>query len=360
MRQEIIKLTKKLIEFRTTEDCPEEKDRCFKFTQNYFKGSSAVIKRVGNQFCKAIVISNSKIKRVDLMLNGHIDAVEGKDDQFRPILKDGRIYGRGAIDMKGAVAVMMYFMKQVVSRKLNKSIALMIVGDEEIPFTNSTQYMLKEIGFRPKFTIVGEETGFDIVVRQKGSLNLILEYSGLLAHSAFPREGINAVEKLILGFNELAGLKVFNQGGDFSSSINLSALNGGAAINSVPDSAMMKVNIRFVNRSELGIILKKIKTMELRDRRLRALIYERGGVMKCGNCKKQLLDLRQSVIKVVTKRPRLIKTSTSSDARFFTEQKQPVVVFGPKGKNYHKANEYVEILSLEQYFRILENLSLNY
>lgn len=358
-QNKIIELTKKLILFKSMEEYPQEKDRCFDFIVDYFKDSIFSVKRIKNKFCNAVIISNTKSKIPDLMLNGHIDVVNGNDDQFKSVVVDGKIYGRGAIDMKASVAVMMMLMKRITSKEIKIKTSLMLVGDEEIPQGRSTEYLIKKYNYRPKFTIIGEETNFGLVVRQKGSLNLELEYKGKSGHSAFPSKGVNAIDNLINAYNELKKLAVFQKRKNFFSTINLSEISGGQCINQIPDKSVMKINIRYIDNSDLNQILKKIKFLISRDRRLKIRTYPGNSVMKSINCEKELMCLKSSIYAITKRKGKEKFSSTGSDAKYFYQSNLSVVVFGPQGKNYHRENEYVDIQSLINYYDILDNYLIN-
>jgi len=236
---------------------------------------------------------------------------------------------------------MMVLMKQISEEKSEKKIALMIVGDEEIPSPKSTDYLMTKLRLRPKFTIVGEETGFDIVVQQKGSLNLKIKALGKSAHSAFPEKGVNAIEKCIVWYQRLS--KICKPA--------LTYLHGGQAINSIPDFCEMGINIRFSGKRDLQKILNFASKHQKVDFSIEA--YYSNAIMQTNGGEQDINKLSNITKNICKQRVKQKKTATGSDAKYFSARGLPVIVFGPKGAGYHENNEYVKIDSLINYYKIL-------
>ncbi len=360
VEKKIIKISKRLISFRSSELYPSEKRACFDYIEKYFKNQkgNVLIKKIINKKCLAIMISNAVDNYPDILLNGHIDVVEGKDRQFKPIILGNNLYGRGSIDMKGSIAVMMLLMKEIVEQTPNIKVALMIVGDEEIQTSRSTEYLINRFKLKPKFTIVGEETGFNIVTEQKGSLNIKIEATGTETHSAYPEKGENAIDKCFEVYQEIKSLSCFKKQIGYRNTIALTYLVGGQAINSIPDSCRAGINIRFVKMEDLKNITDLIKNLKNKEG-LNIKKYCSGAIMKSISCKKYILELKKITKETCEITPKIKKTATGSDARYFSSRKLPVIMFGPQGAGYHEKNEYVEIKSLTNYYKILNKFIKN-
>lgn len=357
IKNEVVKLTKKLITFRTTELYPQEKEACLEYIKTYFQRIGGIyIKKIINKDCNALLISNTKTSIPDLLLNGHIDVVEGDNTLFKAKEVGNKIYGRGAIDMKGSVAVMMVLMKKIVPEIKNKKIMIMIVADEEIPIGKSTDYLLNKFKLTPKFTIVGEETGFNIVTEQKGNLNLRIITIGKAAHSAFPKRGVNAIEKSLTFYKKIRGLNLFQIRGDYSNTIALTYLRGGQTINSIPDRCEMGINIRYIGRGDLKKILNFISEYQRKIADFSINIKYNDVMIRVFGISKDINRLKKIIKETLGINARIMKTATSSDAKFYSVRSLPVIVFGPRGANYHENKEYVEINSLVDYFKILDKL----
>jgi succinyl-diaminopimelate desuccinylase len=360
IEKEIINISKRLISFRSSELRPLEIVACLDYIEKYFisLNENVFIKKVVNKECLAIVISNTESNRPDILLNGHIDVVEGEAEQFKPTISNNKLYGRGAIDMKSSVAVMMLSMKEIIEQKINIKATLMIVGDEEVQTSRSTKYLIRKLRLKPQFTIVGEETSFDIVTEQKGSLNLEIEAKGIKTHSAYPERGINAIDKCFEAYQTIKSLSCFKRQIGYRNTIALTYISGGQTINSVPDSCRMGINIRFITAEDLKKIKKLIQNLKIQNF-LKINTYCSGSIMKSSDCRKYIMELKKITKEICWIVPETKKTATGSDARYFSSKKLPVIMFGPRGAGYHEKKEYVEIDSLTNYYKILNKFIKN-
>ena len=130
-------------------------------------------------------------KKFKIILNAHLDVVSGREEQYKPYEKDGKLFGRGAIDMKGAAAVEILVFKEVAKR-VSYPLALQLVTDEEIGGFCGTKYQIEK-GVRADFVIAGEPTDFGVNNKAKGIIWLKIKTKGKSAHGAYPWRGKNAL-----------------------------------------------------------------------------------------------------------------------------------------------------------------------
>ena len=126
-----------------------------------------------------------------IILNAHLDVVSGREEQYKPYEKDGKLFGRGAVDMKGAAAVEILVFKEV-AKKVSYPLALQLVTDEEIGGFCGTKYQIEK-GVRADFVIAGEPTDFGVNNKAKGIIWLKIKTKGKAAHGAYPWRGKNAL-----------------------------------------------------------------------------------------------------------------------------------------------------------------------
>ncbi len=347
MKKEITKIVSDLIRFKTTFDKPTEIDACIKYIVKYFEGTDLVIKKYRSNGVPSLLIANTnEYKDVDLLLNGHIDVVAGQEKQFIPTIKGNKLYGRGAIDMKGSVAVMMYFMKYFAT-KSDKKVAAMFVSDEEIDGKDGSKYILAKEKLKPKFAIITEESNFDIVTKQKGGYVLSVKVSGKKAHGAEINKGQNAVN---IGIALYTNLKQLVES-DKDTTLNIFNFKSGLkGIDKpvgqfVPDMCSFELDIRYFNR-KIEKMVKKWMTRLNKRKNVSVSIKSYKEIMESTGYKKALRKLRPLIKKYAGKYSKITKTPYASDARFFSVRGLPVVEFGPRGKYYHQDNEYADIESL--------------
>ncbi|MBW2999388.1 M20/M25/M40 family metallo-hydrolase [Candidatus Woesearchaeota archaeon] len=349
IKEEIITLTKKLILFRTTEDRGEELFRCIQFIKNYFNGTNVIIKEFCYKNKPSLFVSFNKRKKQDLILNGHIDVVEGFYSQFVAETEGSKLYGRGSADMKTAVATMIVLMKNLARISKPPKVGLMIVSDEEIGGSNGTKQLLKR-GYRSDFGITGETSKFNIETKHKGSLQVKIISYGSSSHSSRPWRGSNAIEKLIRQYQRLLNeIPTATSKQKWLASINPTNIIATGPYNVTPSKAEMVLDIRtteeYTNRKILNILKKlNIKYKKILD----------GNMMFTKNNNAYVRSLKKITEQILNKKVKYIKSCGGSDTRFFTLKEMPAVNFGPIGKNHHKHNEYVKLDSIEPYYRILE------
>ncbi|OJU85687.1 MAG: peptidase M20, partial [Solirubrobacterales bacterium 70-9] len=198
-----------------------------------------------------------------IVLEGHIDVVPAHPEQFEPRLEGDRLYGRGAYDMKGAIAAMM-----VVTAALRDQdrvrVRLGIVGDEESEEGEDRGCdSLVDNGFTGDFAITGEPTDLHIGVEAKGVLALRLEVGGTAAHGATPWLGDNAVLNAIDVFRSIESLPFARQSSELFDrpSINLGRIWGGDALNKVPDRCVIDVDIRYLPGQDPDALLAAVRAL---------------------------------------------------------------------------------------------------
>ncbi len=354
MTKNITKLAKQLIRFPTTEDNQKAKKQCFNFIINYLKNSRLKIKKIITPIGSALYITNTTTKPI-ICLVGHIDVVPGNYADYIPKIIGNKLFGRGAIDMKGSVAVLIEVIKNAPAG--TAPLSLLLVDDEEKSTGTAARVAIQQLNLRPHFTIVAEQTDFNLVTQQKGTVNVTLTYRGRAAHSAEPQNGVNALDKLIAKITQLQNLPLWKTKKKFRPTISLTTLAGGEAKNSIPATATATLNIRYTNGEDKRQLLNGIKKIKEPRLKIGCVVKPLMTVPK-NNCNLQRLKKLLDVFTCQT--TAFEKSATGSDAKYFSEAGLPVVVFGPIGRNYHAKNEWADLKSLESYYSILNQFINSY
>ena len=322
------------------------------------------------------VKNSKKLNNKLLCFAGHTDVVpEGdyKKWKFNPFLgkvSGGKLHGRGASDMKGAIAAWVMACNNILKKKkLNIALALLITGDEEGIATNGTvkvvQY-LKQKKIKINHCIVGEPTnpnyiGEMIKVGRRGSLSFSIETIGKYGHVAYPHLAKNPVTCLIHICNKLNNLKLNLKAKNFpQTNLEVTSVDtGNPTSNVIPNSCKALVNIRYNTRYNEKLLLKKIKASFSGvpcNVKLKIISSNKPFYTKSD---KFLSLLEKSIYKVTKKKPTLSTTGGTSDARFIKDI-CPVYEFGSVGKTMHQINENIDIKDLENLQQIYEDLILSY
>jgi len=282
-----------------------------------------------------------------LVLHGHLDVVPGHEEQFRPVVKGDRLYGRGAYDMKGALAVMLLVFHDLRDEDA-VCLRLGIVSDEESEEDqNRGSDALVEAGFIGDFAITGEPTDLQIGVQAKGVLAMRIEVTGKAAHGATPWVGDNAVVKAVDVFRSIESLPFARQSSELFDrpSINLGRIWGGDALNKVPDTCVIDVDVRFLPDQDPDEILGEVEALPdarvvKSFRRSPAVVPEESPFV-LGLCEATSPHHPQEVMSV--------GRDGASDAVSFLRAGVPAVEFGPVGDGHHGPEEWVSVPSLRSY-----------
>jgi succinyl-diaminopimelate desuccinylase len=286
-----------------------------------------------------------------VILHGHVDVVPAHAEQFVPRVEGDRLIGRGAYDMKGALAAMMYAVKDVADNGKVR-VRFICVPDEESEDVDarSTDALVEE-GLRADFAITGEPTDLHIGVQAKGVLAVRVEVSGIAAHGSTPWAGDNAILKAYDVFRRIETLPFSRESSDLFDrpSINVSRIVGGDAFNKVPDRCTMDVDIRFLPNQDPGQILAEIRALP--DVRI-VKTFQRAPA-RVSRQNPYVRALREAVSKSLEGEALSIGRDGASDAISFLEAGVPAVEFGPIGGGHHGPEEWVSVDSLRHYRRAL-------
>ena len=303
-----------------------------------------------------------------LCFAGHVDVVPPGDEAawtsppFGAEIRDGAIFGRGAVDMKGGVAAMMAAVFRYLEQRGRPagSISFLITADEEGPAFNGTRAVvewMREAGERPDHCILGEPThpermGEAVKIGRRGSLSGRLMVRGVQGHVAYPHQTRNPLTGLIAALKRIIDERLDAGSENFApSNLEVTSVDtGNPAVNVVPAKARAQFNIRF----------NDLHSAESLSARLRELIeatlagtglsydvaFESNAdvfLTKPGPWLEMLLDVSREVTGLTAQ---LSTDGGTSDARFIKDL-CPVVEYGLVNKTIHKVDENTSISDLE-------------
>ena len=286
-----------------------------------------------------------------VVLHGHLDVVPGYPEQFEARLDGDRLLGRGAYDMKGALAAMLVAFCDAPAHGVR--IRLGIVSDEESEEeADRGSDHLVDSGFIGDFAITGEPTNLHIGVQAKGVLAVRLLVSGLAAHGATPWLGENAVLRAVEIFRAIQSLPFAGESSELFDrpSINLGRILGGDALNKVPDRCVIDVDIRYLPTQDPAEILGQIAAVP--NAEVMNTFTRPPAVVDPES--PYVLVLRDAASPHHRAEPRSLGRDGASDAVSFLRVGVPAVEFGPIGGGHHGPEEWVSVASLEAYRRTLE------
>ena len=303
---------------------------------------------------------------------GHTDVVPPGSpagwtvDPFKADIIDGQVYGRGASDMKGAIAAFAGAAARFVKKRgrdFGGSISLLITGDEEGPAVNGTAKVLDWMTQRGEtidLCIVGEPTnekqiGDMAKIGRRGSMNIVLTAIGQQGHVAYPHLADNPNHSLVRMLAELTA-KPLDQGTDFfqASSLQITTIDvGNPTTNVIPARATAGINIRFndLHTSKTLVEWMKGKLDAVGKRYEMAVSVSGEAFLTPPGPLSELLS--GAIDSVVKRKPQLSTTGGTSDARFIKAH-SPVIEFGLVSLTMHKVDERAAIADIRNLSAIYE------
>lgn len=324
-------ILKKLISYNTIND--KDNEKIIDFIEQY-------LKKIGFRTeykSKCLVMSNRE--KCDIGFLGHTDTVSYLNDwSYNPLELneiDGKLYGLGTCDMKGAIATILSTVSKVDFNE--KGIRLFFTYDEEISFSGINELVNNKIRF-PKYMIIGEPTNNEIINASKGLLEFKIVFKGVPSHSSKPEEGVNAIDNCIDFINKLKVFyEVLRKDAVDSKRVtmNVGLINGGRSINIVADRCEVYIDFRTITKEQNERVIEKVK---------------------------ELLNGVESTIEIINNiRPfcnndeKVNMSDFITEASFIESDNKYILGVGPV--NAHKRDEFITISSLnkleEQYIEII-------
>lgn len=300
--------------------------------------------------------TSNPTKSCKILFNVHLDVVPGSKKQFIPLEKDGKLYGSGAYDMKAAGATMILLFKEI-AHKIPYTLGLQLVTDEEVIGYKGVNHQISE-GVSAEFVISGEcGSNLRIVNQLRGLYVVKLLASGVAAHAAYPWLGSNALLKLHKTIGEIMNQYPVPQAPSWQPTINIAKIEtSNITHNKVPHDASAYLDIRYI-QEDTDIVLKKIQSL-LPDEITMEIIK----TMPAHHTKKTnpfLQRLVHASREITHKDPQIAQSYAGSDIIFFSMKNIDSIEFGPVGDGQHSDEEWVDIQSLEDYYRILKHFLLS-
>jgi len=309
-----------------------------------------------------------------MVLAGHTDVVPtGNLDAwttppFQPSERDGKLYGRGAADMKSSLAAFVVAVEQFVTENPNHpgSIAFLLTSDEEGPANDGTTIVvdaLKARGETIQYAIVGEPTsvhrcGDMIKNGRRGSLSGNLTIQGVQGHVAYPHLARNPIHQFAPALAELSAT-IWDNGNDYfpPTTWQISNFNAGTgATNVIPGTLNLKFNFRFSTASTADGLKQQVEDL-LKRHGLEYSIEWTLGAKPFITPEGPLADAARNAIKTVCGiDTELSTTGGTSDARFIAEIAEQIIELGPVNASIHMIDEHIELSALPELAAIYKNI----
>lgn len=298
-----------------------------------------------------VAVARGSGEGASLMLNAHLDTVgvQGMERPFEPVVRDGRLYGRGAYDMKAGLAACMLAAERLRSDGLAGDVVVAAVADEEYA-SIGTQSVLKR--WRTDAAIVTEPTALRVCIAHKGFAWAEIETRGRAAHGSRPAEGVDAITRMAPALGRLAELQTALDAAPGHElvgpgSVHASLIDGGQELSSYPARCVLSLERRTAPGETGEGFLREcealVEGIEGADVRL-GLVREPFSV----DPDAEAVHAVARAAEAVTGRPAELYGETYwMDAAFTQAAGIPTVVFGPGGEGAHAADEWVDLASVD-------------
>ena len=297
------------------------------------------------------------------MLNGHIDTVTlaGNPEGIHPRVENGKMFARGAYDMKGGVAAMLVAASRAKALNLRGDVIVACVSDEEHASIGSFELIQT---FKADAAIVTEPTELELVTAHKGFVWLRIQTHGLAAHGSRPLEGVDAIAKMgkVLVALERMDLELRNHpshGLLNSGSVHASIINGGQELSSYPAHCKLEVERRTIPGETAAVVEQQFRTM-LEGIKTQDPGFEYSLTMRLERVPHEVAEseeivqtLLRNASQILEKIPKVRAETFWTDCAALSGVGIPSFLFGAIGAGAHSASEWVDLNSVVQLEEIL-------
>lgn len=339
-------ILRKLIAFQTITGNSQAAHELIEYVTDFVRNRGMHVERyMANGYESLVATTKPGDKQPTVMLAAHGDVVKAADELFELRKEDGKLIGRGVLDMKCALAAFLQVIDDIKDNIQDYSLGLMVTMDEEIGGTNSMPQLVAE-GFRPKVCVLPDGgDNWQVQTASKGILLFKLTAYGRSAHSSRHWEGDSALKKLLPILPKLEAL--FPEQGKETNTVSINGLSAGSVFTQVPNKAQAFLDVRTLNEAEHKRLHDTI--MQVCAENNIECILEASGDPTSFDLKDPYiapfvnLIEQQSGVKVEG-----VKTLATNDARFLAPHGIPCISFYPKGGGHHSPLEWIDTDAFEQ------------
>lgn len=320
------------------------------FIEQFLTTRGMHVTRLENGGFESLIATTRPTKTPTIFLAGHLDVVPAPPELFEPRLENGRIYGRGVLDMKFAIASYLHLVDKLKADLTSYDFGLMITTDEEVSGEFGSA-LLAEQGYLPKVLLLPDGgDNWKIEQSAKGFWGGKLVARGKSAHGSRPWEGESASEKLHDALADFRAL--FPERNHDSNTYNIGMIHGGEAPNQVPNYMEAQIEFRAVSNEEYARLEQAVADICTRH----GIDFEllRSGSVVVTDLTNPFVQQFRELLAQHTGVSETMRSMGASDARFFTEKGVPCILVCPPGGGRHAADEWIDAESVETFTQIVQ------
>tara|TARA_B100000959_G_scaffold284791_1_gene357379 strand:- start:2221 stop:3327 length:1107 start_codon:yes stop_codon:yes gene_type:complete len=351
----LVALTRDLVLIPTISTRPDNIERSIEFIKNHLEETEGItIQTHSSHGIPSITALPKNQPNPDVLFCAHVDVVTLSEDAlYRSRIENGRIYGPGAADMKGALAILLEIFRDIHTSAPEASLGIMVTTDEERGGDYGVKFLLEEKGLKCGVAIIPDSGSLnEITVEEKGILHLAIRCHGPAGHACRPWMVQNPMEKLL---DRLRHVKSFfnemkkDEDDHWYSTFTITMIRTeNESYNRIPAHVEAICDVRFTPPCTTEKMIEILKDKLGKEMELEVLISAETSQFSPD-------PLFISVTEEVTGKPvNLCKAHGASDARFVTALGIPVILSRPIVGNIHSENEWIDIESMSTLYRIYE------
>jgi len=346
-----------LIAFKTVSGNRKEMGHCLRYVKDALQPVPLYIREYEFEGHPILVITPNQRKRAKLWLAAHIDVVPGEESQFTPVKKAGKLYGRGAFDMKFAAASYLAVLRELGMDVRNYDLGVILTSDEELGMESSVKYLLEEHGYRGEVVFLPDGTGswhFEEAV--KGAVQVEVTAHGNPSHGSRPWLGRSAVHELVHYVNDaVKAFDAFKTNGaeHWYTTMHAGLIEGGEAFNSLAAHAKARLDIRYITKTDHKKVRSILAMLHKRYPHTKSRVLHHSpsyGITRTNGYAKAWAHIAKELYNIDCGWAR---AHGRSDALWFTKAGMPTILISPKGGDSHGDREWVDIRDLGRYAAIL-------
>ncbi len=340
----ILDIAQDLIRFQSTEDRPDQLSAIVDHVAGLFASHDFVVKTLSFNGVPSILITTEDTKRPDILFNGHLDVVAGYPNQFIPEIKNGLLSGRGAVDMKLFDAVAIQAMLDLHELHPDLSVGCYFSCDEEVGGINGAKEFV-QAGYSSRLLVNGDAgVDYALVTGSKGILRFTMTAETQPGRPAYPWEGTNAAQLLLDGFNRIQarfpGNQLANAAENWQTTFSISKMETAQHPSGLPYKAEMTLGINFIDDMSYDELFSEIEALVPELKLVQINVAERLEV-------DDQHEVYQRFIAIAERnfgRPFQVKKDNgSSDAKFFKNAMDEIIIVKMPGAGAHEPDEYARI-----------------
>lgn len=351
---DLIATIEDLIKFRTETGNDAEIKKAAEYIRQKFTGTDVIATVFQTTASPVVFLRNTETLDFDVIVLGHIDVVPAADEMFNPITRDGKMYGRGTLDMKSFAAVAMNSMEYVAEHKLPIKFGVILSTDEE-KGSKSTESFLEAYPQISAKIVLDNDVGGDItkiVSKCKNPVFVKLIATGKEAHGSTPWEGIDANELLMKTWSNIRKLYPYysleneKPADTWFDTVHFAKISGGQVSNIISNYAEALLDFRLTENSSVEDLEKNLKSCMEKGVEYKIVSSSTPVVMDEEN--PYISDYKRFAENILGRQIEFEHIGGATDSRSFAVKGSIVIMHSGTGEGMHASGEYVEIESVKQ------------